>query len=62
MLCSGDVPGVGSDQRLHHLDAKASTVTEEHGELGHGGQASNVMLADCGELESYAEIAYDLRE
>jgi len=27
---------VGCVQRLHHLDAKAGTVGEEHGELGCG--------------------------
>jgi hypothetical protein len=32
---SCDVLRVDSVQRLHHLDAEAGTVTEEHGELGH---------------------------
>jgi hypothetical protein len=27
---------MGSAQRLHHLDAEAGTVSEEHSELGHG--------------------------
>lgn len=38
VLRSRDVLSVGSVQGLHHLDAEAGTVTEEHGELGHGGQ------------------------
>jgi len=40
VLRLGDVLGVGSVQRLHHLDAKACTVIEEHGELGWGGTCS----------------------
>lgn len=36
-VSSGDVLGVGSVHRLHHLDAEAGTVSEEHRELGHGG-------------------------
>jgi hypothetical protein len=38
VLLSGKVWGVASVQRLHHLDAEACTVREEHGELGHGSQ------------------------
>ena len=33
----GGCPGRGQRQGLHDLDSKASTVGEEHGELGHGG-------------------------
>jgi hypothetical protein len=36
VLGAGDVLSVGSAQRLHHLDAEAGTVSEEHSELGHG--------------------------
>jgi len=38
---SGNVLGVGSVQRQHHLDAEVSTVSEEHGELGHGGHSAS---------------------
>jgi hypothetical protein len=38
VLRSGDVLSMGSAQRLHHLDAEAGTVSEEHSELGHGAQ------------------------
>jgi len=40
VLRSGDVPRVGSVQLLDHLDAEASTVIEEHGELGNGGRST----------------------
>ena len=36
MLGAGDVLGVNSIERLHYLDAEASTVCEEHSELVHG--------------------------
>ena len=36
VLITGDVLGMGSIEGLHHLDAKAGTVGEEHGELGYG--------------------------
>ena len=39
MLPSGDVLSVGIDHCMHHLDAEAGAVREEHRELGHGGQA-----------------------
>ena len=39
MLGEGDVLSMGSAQRLHHLDAEAGTVSEEHSELGHGGES-----------------------
>jgi len=45
VLGSGDVLGVSSVQRLHHLDAEAGTVSEEHRELGHG---SPEWLCDAG--------------
>jgi len=32
-LGAGYVLGMGSIEGLHHLDAKAGTVGEEHGEL-----------------------------
>jgi hypothetical protein len=38
VLRSGYVLGVGCVQRHLHLDAEAGTVTEKHGEVGHGGQ------------------------
>ena len=36
VLGAGDVLSVGSVQCLHHLDAEAGNVTEEHGEWGMG--------------------------
>jgi hypothetical protein len=35
VLGSGDVLGMGSVEGLHHLDAEAGIVREEHRELGH---------------------------
>ena len=46
MLGSGDVLSVGNVERLPHLDAKAGTVSEEHGELGHTCLGYGVMLPD----------------
>jgi hypothetical protein len=43
---AGYVLSVGTIEGLHHLDAKASTVSEEHGQLGYGIRVCSVMLAD----------------
>jgi len=39
---------VGGIQRLHHLDAKASTVSEEHANWGMALRSGTVMLGDRG--------------
>ena len=55
VLRSGYVLGMGSVQRLHHLDAEASIVREEHRELGMGLWAGSVMLAGWGKLYSSSQ-------
>ena len=57
MLGEGDVLSMGSAQRLHHLDAEAGTVTEEHGELGHGGLG---WLGDAGLWVCVAQVGREL--
>ena len=41
---------------MHHCDAEAGTVSEEHGELGHGGQG---WQRDAGLLVRPAQLAID---